>query len=275
MHGGKGREDVNPRANYHTHTTWCDGKSSPEDVVRAAIERGFEAIGFSSHAMLPGDMLDWALTAAKAPAYAREIRSLAAKYADRIKVLCGVEADYVPGSASPDRATYAGISPDYIIGSVHFVAAPDGGLVAVDNTPGELMEGIAAHFGGNVEAYIKAYFAQEREMVRLFDFDVAGHLDLVRKFNVKAPYFDESAAWYEAELAKTADVVAESGKIVEVNTGAISRGWMDDAYPSGAFRKMLRERGVRFVLSADAHSADAIDCAFDRFGGAEAYVTLG
>ena len=43
------------KANYHTHTTWCDGKDSPEAVVLAAIGKGFAAIGFSSHAMLPED----------------------------------------------------------------------------------------------------------------------------------------------------------------------------------------------------------------------------
>ena len=43
------------KTNYHTHTTWCDGKDTPEAVVVAAIEKGFYAIGFSSHAMLPED----------------------------------------------------------------------------------------------------------------------------------------------------------------------------------------------------------------------------
>ena len=59
---------------------------------------------------------------------------------------------------------------------------------------------------------------------------------------------------------------------MEVNTGGIARGWIDDAYPSPFFRSLLRERGVRFILSSDAHSAAAIDCAFDRFAAAEAYV---
>jgi len=265
---------MRPKANYHTHTTWCDGRDTPEAVVLAAIDKGFDAIGFSSHAMLPESLLDWVLTPERAPRYAAEIRALARKYAGRIRVLCGVEADYVPGGANPARSTYAAIAPDYIIGSVHFVTAPDGAQVCVDKTPQELADGIAAHFGGSVEAYIRAYFAQERAMVASFDFDIAGHLDLVRKFNAKHPYFDESAAWYVDELARTADAVAASGKLVEVNTGAISRGWLDDAYPSAAFRAMLRERGVRFVLSADAHAADTIDCAFDRFGEAEDYVRL-
>ena len=107
-----------------------------------------------------------------------------------------------------------------------------------------------------------------------FDFEILGHPDLVRKFNVKHPYFDENAGWYLKELEKTADAIAASGKIVEVNTGAISRGWLDDAYPSPSFRAMLRERGVRFILSSDSHAAETIDCAFDRFAGAEDYVDL-
>ena len=67
-------------------------------------------------------------------------------------------------------------------------------------------------------------------------------------------------------------ILAASGKVVEVNTGAISRGWLDDAYPSASFRELLRTRGTRFVLSSDAHAADAIDCAFDRFADAEEYL---
>ena len=148
------------KANYHTHTTWCDGKDSPEAVVLAAIGKGFDAIGFSSHAMLPEDDTSWVLTPEKAPCYAAEVRALAEKYETCIRVLCGVEADYVPGGATPDRSAYA----------------------------------------------------------------------------------------------------------------AISRGWLDDAYPSAEFRALLRSRGVRFVLSSDAHSADALDCAFDRFAAEEEYV---
>ena len=260
------------KTNYHTHTTWCDGKDTPEAVVLAAIDKGFDAIGFSSHAMLPEDDTLWLLTPEKAPRYAAEIRALAKRYEGRIRVLCGVEADYVPGGASPDRGAYAAIAPDYIIGSVHFVAAPDGKRVCVDASPELLADGIRDHFGGSAEAYVRAYFAQVREMLLKCDFDIAGHLDLVRKFNVRHPYFDESAPWYVAELDMTADAVAASGKIAEVNTGAISRGWLDDVYPSSAFRDRLRSRGVKFILSADAHAADAIDCAFDRFGGCESFV---
>ena len=69
-----------------------------------------------------------------------------------------------------------------------------------------------------------------------------------------------------------ADAVAASGKLVEMNTGAISRGWLNDAYPSATFRDILRKRNVRFVLNSDSHTADTLDCAFDRFADAEDFV---
>ena len=260
------------KANYHTHTTWCDGKDSPRKVIQAAVAKGFEAIGFSSHAMLPESDTDWVLTPEKAPRYLREIRALGEEFKDQIRVLCGVEADYVPGGANPDRSTYAAIFPDYIIGSIHWVVAKDGARVPVDHTPELLADGIREHFEGSAEEFIRAYYRQVREMVEKFDFEIVGHLDLVRKFNAKRPYFDEKADWYREEIGKTAAAVAKSGKIAEVNTGGISRGWLDDAYPSEEFRGMLREKGVKFILSSDAHAADAIDCAFDRFESAEEYV---
>jgi histidinol-phosphatase (PHP family) len=242
------------KTNYHTHTTFCDGANTPEEVVRSAIGKGFSTIGFSSHSEMLKDPA----------AYVAEIRRLAAAYRDRIRVLCGLEADW---PCPLDLAPY-----DYVIGSVHFVPTATGRRRGVDKSPEDLMRGIREDFGGSAEAFVRAYFATEREMVAAGRFTFVGHPDLVRKFNAKHPWFDEDATWYREELVKTADAIAACGKPVEVNTGAISRGWLDDAYPSAPFRALLRERGVRFVLSSDSHAADTIDCAFDRFGAAEDFV---
>lgn len=252
------------------HTTWCDGKNTPEEMVAAALEKGFGAIGFSSHALLP--ISDpWTLQPDEVDAYVADIRALAERRKDEIRIHCGIEADYIPGETIPDRPVYAHLGLDYLIGSIHYVVA-NGTRVPVDHEPGLLTDGIAREFGGDAVAYVRAYYAAEREMVASCDFDIIGHPDLVRKFNGKLRYFDEYADWYRKELRLTADAIAASGKLVEVNTGGISRGWIEDAYPSPYFRQLLRERGVRFVFGSDAHSAAAIDCAFDRFGAAENYV---
>ena len=261
-----------PKTNFHTHTVWCDGSDTAETMVLSAIDKGFAVIGFSSHMAFP-EACDWQLKPELAAQYIADIRALQEKYASRIKVFCGGEADYIQGSTTPEKGRYAAMGLDYLIGSLHTVVASDGGRVSVDSSPELLREGIDKCFGGDARSFICAYFEQQREMLK-FDFDILGHPDLVRKFNAKHPYFDETAPWYLSQLEESAEAIAKSGKIVEVNTGAISRGWLDDVYPSPAFRAMLREKGVKFVLSSDSHAADTIDCAFDRFGTAEDYLNF-
>ena len=257
------------KTNFHTHTRWCDGKDTAESMVLAAIGRGFTDIGFSPHMAFPLAH-DWELSPADAGSYVGEIRALGEKYAGDIKVWCGGEADYIRGITDPDRSRYRHLGLDYLIGSVHTVISPDGRELHVDASPASLTDGLRDVFRGDSRLFVQSYFEQQREMLQ-YDFDVVGHPDLVRKFNLKHPYFDENASWYMEELEKTADAIAASGKIVEVNTGAISRGWLDDAYPSEPFRAMLRSRGVRFILSSDSHAASTVDCAFDRFGDAEKF----
>lgn len=259
------------KTNFHTHSTWCDGRNTPEEMILAAIEKGFGTLGFSSHMAFPFDD-GCAMLPERSAEYVKEIRELARRYAGQLQVRCGGEADYIPGATDPARERYAFLKLDYLIGSIHQVVADDGGLVPVDHTPELLAEGVARHFGGDMRNYVETYFRQLRDMVTKFDFDVIGHPDLVRKFNLKHPGFDESSAWYRRELEETAEAIAASGKLVEVNTGAISRGWLDDAYPSPGFRALLRARGVKFILSSDAHAASALDCAFDRFAAAEDFV---
>lgn len=259
------------KSNYHTHSTFCDGRNTPEEMVLAAIEQGFDTLGFSSHAMFPTKE-DYTLDPARAAEYVATIRALGAKYKDKIRILCALEADYVPGLTDPDWSRYASYGLDYLIGSVHYAVAPDGARVAIDHTPQILFDGVRDHFGGDFRKLIETYLASVRTMATTYDFDIVGHPDLYRKFNTKHPFFDEGADWYAAAIAETAEVLAKSGKIVEVNTGAIGRKWFDDAYPSPAFRDLLRARGVRFVLDSDCHRTDQIDSGFDRFAAAEVFV---
>ena len=65
---------IRMKANYHTHSTWCDGKDSPEAMVRAALEKGFSALGFTSHALLP-HADPWTLQPHTVAPYVDEIRA--------------------------------------------------------------------------------------------------------------------------------------------------------------------------------------------------------
>ena len=39
----------------HTHTTYCDGKNTPEQMIQSAIRQGLSVIGFSGHSYVPFD----------------------------------------------------------------------------------------------------------------------------------------------------------------------------------------------------------------------------
>ena len=66
------------KANFHTHTIFCDGADTPEEMVIKAIELGFTQLGFSGH--MDADIhMDL-------PAYKREIARLQKKYQDHCPI---------------------------------------------------------------------------------------------------------------------------------------------------------------------------------------------
>lgn len=39
----------------HNHTNLCDGRNTPDEMARAALEAGFTDFGFSGHSYAPFD----------------------------------------------------------------------------------------------------------------------------------------------------------------------------------------------------------------------------
>ena len=71
----------------------------------------------------------------------------------------------------------------------------------------------------------------------------------------------ELAALQEHDLLEQVVAVCP---VVEVNTGAISRGWRQRPYPADFLLRGLREMGGQVILGADTHAADTVDCAFPQ-----------
>ena len=42
-------------SNFHTHSVFCDGDNTLEEIATSAIEKGFTALGFSGHGFTPFD----------------------------------------------------------------------------------------------------------------------------------------------------------------------------------------------------------------------------
>ena len=81
------------KQDLHTHTTYSDGKNTPEEMVLAAVCAGLDAIGISDHAYTAIDE-SYCIKKEKISAYVAEISALKEKYKGKIEVLCGIEQDY-------------------------------------------------------------------------------------------------------------------------------------------------------------------------------------
>ena len=250
------------KSNLHTHSTFCDGKNTLEENVLSAIQKGIRVLGFSGHSMYPF----WTETYMQPEdfsSYCTEIRRLQKKYASQVRIRLGFEADFIPGVTLPKMANYAEFKPDYLIGSIHFLFQREG-LVAVDYKPEILQLGAEKHYKNDMRALIGDYFALQKEMLERGDFALLGHPDLIRKFNEKQPFFSENEDWYKSCLKEMAKAVARKGIATEINSGAISRGYLSEPYPSEYFLTLLYEAGVPVAITADAHSAENLDFAFEQ-----------
>lgn len=249
------------KTNYHTHTIFCDGKNSPEETILSAIEKKIDILGFSGHSMYPFAE-DWHISPKQMQEYVSTIRTLSEKYKDKITILCGFEADYIHGITEPTFQNYKDFSPDYLIGSVHYILT-NKGIMAVDGKSNDILKGINLLFNGNTKKAVCEYFYLQREMIKKCDFTILGHPDLFRKENENLKLFNESDSWYKKEVKALAKEIAKKGIITEVNTGAITRKKMNDVYPSNYFLSLLKEYNVPITISSDAHSAQDLDGAFD------------
>lgn len=61
--------------NFHTHTTYCDGKNTAEEMILAAINQGFTALGFSGHSHTSIDP-SYCMTTDETRRYINELKAL-------------------------------------------------------------------------------------------------------------------------------------------------------------------------------------------------------
>ena len=239
-----------PKSNIHTHTTFGDGRDTPEAMVEAALKLGFHTLGFSEHGY--ADYCDYGMTPSTEPAYRETVLRLRERYAGQIDILLGYEHDWL---APPADYPY-----DYVIESVHYLER-DGAIFDVDYTRPLLEEAVRVHYGGDIYALCRHYFRSVCESCES-GADIIGHMELVMKFNEARDLFDDGDPRYLNCALEAADCAADSGKLIEVNTGAVAKGYRTQPYPGPAMLKRLAERNAPIILTTDCHDARKLDCNF-------------
>ncbi len=253
------------KTNYHTHNCLCDGKEDLEAYIVSATEKGFEALGFSSHAPLPVQN-DWTLSEENLSLYLMELDRMKNKWKSRLQIYKALEIDYIKGFQAPRDARWVNLNLDYMIGSVHTTVGLDQNpqYRCVDGPLDELHWLIDTQHGGSAQTLCDAYYTRIVELVRLGGFDILGHFDLIKKWNRSNELFTESVSWYRDLVLHSLDVIAGSRIMVEVNSGAIARNILDEVYPSPWILAEALKRNIPVLINADAHHPKDIDCHYEE-----------
>lgn len=237
-------------SSIHTHSVYCDGRNTLSEMAASAYDSGLKCIGFSAHSFVAND--GFGMKLAEMPQYIAEAMVLKEKYKGKMDVMTGLEFD-----SFSDRSLLE-YDFDYIIGSSHAVMDDSGEYCIVDGRIEKLIEGVEKGFKGDFLSMCEEYFRQHSNFVCDLKPDIIGHFDLVTKHNKGNRFFDESAPRYKKAALDAIDAVLDTDSIIEVNVGAMNRGFTPHPYPSDFILKRVREKNGRVIITADSHSVDQL-----------------
>ena len=243
-------------ANYHTHSLYCDGKSTLEEQVRAAEQCGLRQLGFSSHAPVPFENT-FAMAEEKLPEYIQEIDQL--QQTTHVTLLKSLECDYIPGMTVDfaKRQTENGL--DYVIGGVHQVRQPNGdGLWFIDGSKQETYDnGLCDLFDMNIKKAVTTCWEQTFEMIETQQMDIIAHFDKIKMHN-RNRFFTEDEGWYKILADKAIQLIKRHNLIIEVNTRGLYKKRSVSFYPSTELLMKARKADIPVIVSSDAHKAEEL-----------------
>lgn len=242
-------------SDLHVHTTFSDGKNTPEEVILSAIEKGIKTLGFSDHSYTDFDE-EYCIKKGKTEEYVAVISALKEKYRSQIEILCGIEQDYFSGTPEYEF--------DFVIGSVHYFKFGNE-YVPVDSNAETLKVSAEKYFGGDIYALAEEYFRLVGRVADRTNATIIGHFDLITKFNEKTPLLNLSNPRYIAAWKGAVDSLIKKNIPFEINTGAISRGYRTTPYPATDILDYIKENGGKFILASDSHSAENLAFNFKEF----------
>ena len=223
---------------YHLHVVAHADRPMTVDNILAycevARERGIRQMGITEHDRYLDDI---DLDAFK------EARDKSQDVGLRL----GIEIDFMPGKEERMDHDASALPYDYVIGSVH----------RVDGEEVDRQSDMRIYEQYETYDLYDAYYANVREAALSGRFDVLGHPDLIKIFR-QFPERDITPM-----LEETADAVAESGIVVDVNAAGLRKP-IGEVYPSRQLLALFHERGVPIVLSSDAHAPEEVAAGYEK-----------
>lgn len=244
-------------SNLHTHTVFCDGKDTPQELVEYAISCGCNEIGFSGHGYtdIP-DEDPFCMTPENTRKYLDELRRLKEIYKGRINIRIGVEQDYF---SEVDQDEF-----EYVIGSVHYVLK-DGKYLPIDESKELFIDIVKKYYDGDYYKLAADYYALAGDIYSKTKCDIVGHFDLITKYNEGNTLFETSDPRYVKAADDALEKLLKEDVIFEINHGAVARGYRTTPYPEERIIEKIRAAKKSVIHTSDCHSKEELLFGLDDY----------
>ena len=236
------------RHDYHVHTGFSgDSDARMSAVCQTAIERGIEEIAFTDH-------VDFGPLNPKQAFPVREyltaIRRCRDRFEGRLLIRAGVEVGEPHLYPARTARVVASGEFDIVLGSAHY---------AQGMQPAWRED----YFEQPLRDAYEAYFGQVVQLAREGEFDILGHLDLIKRDARRFGKVYDGPGPYADMIRAALRAVVERGKGIELNTSPLRRG-QSEPCPSLEVLRWYRDLGGEILtLGSDAHSPDAVGSDLD------------
>ncbi len=240
-----------PVPDYHMHTPRCNhAVGSVEDYAAAAHAAGLDEIGMSDHSPMPnGFDAAWRMRGEELDDYLREVARARARWAGRLAIRIGLEADFHPGSEDYVAAMIAGYDWDFVIGSVHFIG--DWGF---DNP-----DYLAEWERRDIEQAWCDYFELVAASIESDMFDIIGHPDLIKKFGHRP---SPPARRAEQAIERMLQTARRHEACLEISSAGLRKP-VGEIYPAEAIVARAAALGIPFAFGSDAHAPGEVGHGMD------------
>ena len=218
----------------HMHTPLCrHAVGEPEEYAARAEQRGLKGIIVTCHNPLPDGISQSArMYPEQWPEYLDLIQRAREKFAGRVDVRAGLEADYLPGLESFIEKQTSSAPLHHVLGSVH----------------PHIGEYQKRFYHGDDVAFQKQYFEHLAMAAETGLYDTLSHPDLVKNCAPAAWNIDKILP----DILRALDRIAAAGTAMELNTSGLLKV-IPEMNPGPQMLREMRERNIPVVIGADAH----------------------
>ncbi len=219
---------------FHVHSYRCKhaGDTPDKAYIEKAIELGAPRIVFTDHAPYPGNPFGNRMEIEQLPEYVETLRRLKEEYRDRIEIMIGLEAEYLPGFGEYLQELKNDRGLDLLIMGQHFFEREPGRYSFSDEDKTEEFKGLCRAMTEGIKTHL---------------FDVVAHPD--RAFRRRKSFGDEETK-FARELI---DAALSAGVYLEKNYSSMHR----KRQFRHEFWDLLPDRAM-IVYGIDAHSVEDV-----------------